>query len=185
MDPAGEKAEPLSNAGSCPTSPRNFIFDLDRTTTRDPEGGTSHRPSTCPTSRSGSITELNAATRDLGGEKVPHAFTNDISGGIAQHSPSSIVTSQPSPNPFPEFSPHLASSIPAYPPRENKMLAELKTFTNECCHCLCCGKRAMIFGWFIGDTIPDFLECGCCLCLHAASGGRWELPLWWFDWWWC
>jgi hypothetical protein len=138
-----------------------------------------------PSSPCRSIIDLNAATRDLGGEKVPHAFTNDISGGIAQPSPSSIVTSQPSPNPFPEFSPHLASSIPACPPRENELLAELKTSTNECCHCLCRGKRAVIFGWFIGDTIPDFLECGCCLCLHAASGGRWELPLWWFDWWWC
>jgi hypothetical protein len=59
MDTAGEKAEPLSNAGSCPTSPRNSIFDLDRTIIRDPEGGTSHRPSTCPTSHSGSITDLN------------------------------------------------------------------------------------------------------------------------------
>jgi hypothetical protein len=52
------QAKRQRNAGSCPTSPRNSIFDLDRTI-RDSESGTSHRPSTCPTSRSGSITNLN------------------------------------------------------------------------------------------------------------------------------
>jgi hypothetical protein len=113
-----------------------------------------------------SIIDLDVVARDPGGEKVPHAFTNDVSREIAQPSPSTIVTSQRSPNPSPESSPHLASSIPEYPPGENEMLAELKTSTEQCCGCLCGSERGAMFGFCIGDIFRTFMNVDvACVCM--------------------
>lgn len=120
-----------------------------------------------PSSSCISIINSNAATRDLGGEKLPHAVTNDVSRGLARPSSSKIVINQPTPNPLSDSSHHVVSSISECPPPE--ILIELTTSKEECSCSMEKGCSVM------GGIILFLLACGCCCCLSAATG-RWALP---------